>query len=32
MNDEIKFLDFTYMNAQVRASMLKQFENVFDSQ
>ncbi|GDX51529.1 aminotransferase [Bacteroidota bacterium] len=32
MSDEIKFLDFTYMNAQVRASMLQQFENVFDSQ
>lgn len=32
MNDEIKFLDFTYMNAQVRAAMLQQFESVFDSQ
>ncbi len=32
MSDQIKFIDFTYMNAQVRAAMLQQFENVFDSQ
>ncbi len=32
MHDEIKFLDFTYMNAQVREAMLQQFEKVFDSQ
>ncbi len=32
MNSEIKFLDFTCMNAQVREAMIQQFENVFDSQ
>ena len=32
MSNEIKFLDFTFMNNQVRKLMYKQFETVFESQ